>query len=81
MRFAPDMRVPSYSIAKSAFAGVALMRLGQLYGPEVYNLKIKDYIPAPMIRGKWDGTTFGNTSDMATGNFNLGGYEADEDSP
>lgn len=79
--FCSDMRVPSYSIAKSAFAGVALMRLGQLYGPEVYNLKIKDYIPASMIRGKWDGTTFGNTSDMATGNFNLAGYEADEDSP
>ncbi len=79
--FCSDMRVPSYSIAKSAFAGVALMRLGQLYGPEVYNLKIKDFVPAQMIRGKWDATTFGNTSDMATGNFNLGGYEADEDSP
>ncbi len=79
--FCGEMRVPSYSIAKSAFAGVALMRLGQIYGPKVYGLKIKDYIPAAVIRGKWDQTTFGNTSDMATGNFNLGDYEADEDSP
>jgi len=79
--FCAEMRVPSYSIAKSVFAGVALMRLGQLYGPEVYNLKIKDFTPASVIRGNWDATTFGNTSDMATGNFNLGGYEADEDSP
>ena len=78
--FCSDMRAPSYSIAKSAFAGVALMRLGQLYGPEVYDLKIKDFLPHSMIRGKWDATTFGNTSDMATGNFNLGGYEADENS-
>ncbi|MBV9573221.1 MAG: hypothetical protein JOY93_04145, partial [Acidobacteriales bacterium] len=29
--FCSDMRVPSYSIAKSVFAGVALMHLGQLY--------------------------------------------------
>ncbi len=78
--FCAEMRLPSYSIAKSAFAGVALMRLGQIYGPEVYGLKIKDFIPAAVIRGKWDETTFGDTSDMATGNFNLGDYEADEDS-
>jgi hypothetical protein len=79
--FCAEMRVPSYSIAKSAFAGVALMRLGQLYGADVYGLKIKDFVPASVIRGKWDATTFGNASDMATGNFNLGDYEADEDSP
>ncbi len=79
--FCSEMRVPSYSIAKSAFAGVALMRLGQLYGADVYGSKIRDFIPASVIRGKWDATTFGNASDMATGNFNLGDYEADEDSP
>jgi hypothetical protein len=79
--YCAEMRVPSYSIAKSAFAGVALMRLGQLYGSEVYGLKIKDFVPHSVIRGNWAVTTFGNTSDMATGNFNLGEYEADEDSP
>jgi hypothetical protein len=73
--FCADMRVPSYSIAKSVFAGVALMRLGQLYGTGVYNEKIKDFIPEYTTGGKWDATTFGNTSDMATGNFNSGGYE------
>ena len=78
--YCSEMRVPSYSIAKSAFAGVALMRLGQLYGADVYNAKIKDFIPAKFIRGHWDDTTFSNASDMATGNFNSTGYEADEDS-
>jgi hypothetical protein len=78
--FCSEMRLPSYSIAKSVFAGVALMRLGQLYGPSVYNLRIKDYIPADAIEGRWGETTFGNTSDMATGNFNSTAYEADEDS-
>ena len=79
--FCADMRLPSYSIAKSIFAGVALMRLGQLYGAKVYDQLIKNYVPDYVLGGKWDATTFGNASDMATGNYNLEGYEADEDSP
>lgn len=79
--FCGDMRLPSYSIAKSIFAGVALMRLGELYGTGVYTQLIKDYIPQYTAGGNWATTTFGNTSDMATGNYNLGEYEADEDSP
>ena len=79
--FCADMRLPSYSIAKSVFAGVALMRLGQLYGRGVYSELVKSFVPQYVLGGKWDATTFGNTSDMATGNFNLDGYEADEESP
>ena len=79
--FCAEMRLPSYSIAKSVFAGIALMRLGQLYGPGAYNLKIKDFVPPGPGEGNWEQTTFGNTSDMATGNFNSDAYEADEDSP
>jgi hypothetical protein len=79
--FCDDMRLPSYSIAKSLFAGVALMRLGQLYGRGVYSELITTYIPKHFVRGKWDATTLNNASDMATGNYNLPGYEADEDSP
>lgn len=79
--FCEDMRLPSYSIAKSMFAGVALMRLGQLYGTGVYAEQIKDHLPAEFMRGKWEATTFNNASDMATGYYNLDGYEVDEDSP
>ncbi len=79
--FCAEMRLPSYSIAKSVFAGVALMRLGQLYGSGVYSELIANYIPKNFIRGNWEKTTFNNVSDMATGNYNLEGYEADEDSP
>lgn len=79
--FCSEMRLPSYSIAKSVFAGVALMRLGQIYGSGVYSELIANYIPKPFIRGHWETTTFNNVSDMATGNCNLDGYEADEDSP
>jgi hypothetical protein len=79
--FCGDMRLPSYSIAKSVFAGVALMRIGELYGTGVYNQLIKSFIPETSIGGNWDATTFNNASDMATGNYNLDAYEADEDSP
>jgi hypothetical protein len=76
--FCEEMRLPSYSIAKSVFAGVALMRLGQLYGPSVYGLRLTDYLPAKAPRGRWDETTFGHASDMATGNFDSDRYEEDE---
>jgi len=79
--FCEDMRLPSYSIAKSVFAGIALMRLGQTYGTGVYGQLIKNFIPAKFVAGNWDTTTFNNVSDMATGNYNLDAYEADEDSP
>jgi hypothetical protein len=76
--FCDEMRLPSYSIAKSAFAGVALMRLAQLYGPRVYSLLIKDFVPEHSTGGKWDATTFTHTLSMATGNFDSDAYEADE---
>jgi hypothetical protein len=79
--YCEEMRLPSYSIAKSAFAGMALMRLGQLYGHSVYTELIKSYIPQYQEGGNWETTTFSDASDMATGNYNLPGYEADEDSP
>jgi hypothetical protein len=79
--FCEEMRLPSYSIAKSVFAGVALMRLAQLYGTGVYDLRIKDFAAPKPNEGNWEQTTFGNASDMATGNFNSDAYEADEDSP
>jgi len=78
--FCDDMRLPSYSLAKSAVADVALMRLGQLYGPGVYNLLIKNYVSQYIDGGTWNITTFANTSDMATGNYNSSYYMSDEDS-
>src|SRR5271166_253944 len=79
--FCGEIRLPSYSIAKSVFAGVALMRLGQLFGTPVYNQLIKSFITESSSGGNWSATTFNNASDMATGNYNLDAYEADEDSP
>ncbi len=78
--FCGDMRLPSYSIAKSAFADTAMMRLGELYGTGVYSLLIKSYVPQYVDGGNWNSTTFTDASDMATGNYNSSSYMSDENS-
>ncbi len=79
--FCDSMRLPSYSLAKSSFAGLAMMWLGQQYGSEVYGRLIRDYVPQYVDGGDWTNVTFDNTSDMATGNYLSAKPEADEDSP
>jgi hypothetical protein len=79
--FCDNMRLPSYSIAKSAFAGVALLWLGQEYGSSVYGQLIRNHVPQYLDGGDWTNVTFANTSDMATGNYISTKEEEDEDSP
>jgi CubicO group peptidase (beta-lactamase class C family) len=77
--YCEEMRLPSYSTAKSAFAAIALMRLGQKYGTNVYNLLIKDYVPeAALAAGDWSAVSLRNALDMSTGNFAQEGFELDE---
>ena len=77
--FCQDMRVPSYSTAKSAFAGLALERLGQVYGSSVYDLLLKSYVTEMTGKSAWDTPTFRNAADMATGNYDSASYMVDED--
>ncbi|HVW67876.1 MAG TPA: hypothetical protein VHB68_02825 [Steroidobacteraceae bacterium] len=76
--FCSEMRLPSYSTAKSAFSGLAMMRLGQLYGSGLYSDLIASYVPQYTDGGNWTSVTFGNTTDMATGNYISSAYESDE---
>lgn len=71
------LRVPSYSTAKSNFAGVAMMRLEQKYG-NVMNQSIAGFIGACNSNGNWQDVSLENAVDMATGNYNLSGYMSDE---
>lgn len=77
--FCDEMRLPSYSTAKSAFASVAMMRLGQLYGNKTYSQLIRDFLPQYTLGGDWSKVTFDNNLDMATGNYINTGFNADED--
>jgi len=71
-----EMRLPSYSTAKSALAGMAYMRLGQLYDPNLADILIKDYLP--QAGNDWANVTLGNALDMTTGHFALPTYMFDE---
>ena len=76
--FCSEMRMPSYSTAKSAFSSLAMMRLGELYGSSVYSSLISNWVPQYVDGGLWTNVTFGNASDMATGNYISSAYESDE---
>lgn len=78
--FCEWMRVPSYSTAKSIFAGMGMMRLTEKYGSGVPNILIKDYVPEySASSGNWTNVTLNNTLDMATGNYRFSTYMRDED--
>jgi hypothetical protein len=80
--YCAQMRYPSYSTAKSVFAGLALMRLAQRYGRELYDRPMKDDLPQLLSADKadWSAVTYGHSNDMATGNYLSSEEEADEDS-
>lgn len=76
--YCESLAVPSYSSAKSVFAGLSMMRLEKKY-PGTFGQKIGDYVPACASNGNWGDVTFANALDMATGNYALAGYMSDED--
>ncbi|GAA5191393.1 choice-of-anchor D domain-containing protein [Ferrimonas gelatinilytica] len=69
--------VPSYSTAKTVFAGAGLMRLEKLYAG-VKNEVIANYVSDCASNGNWGDVRFEDNLDMGTGNYNLTGYMSDE---
>lgn len=64
----PDyMRSGAFSVTKSIGASIALFRLAQKYGPQVFDLRIVDYLNVTANHNGWQDVTFGNCLDMATG--------------
>ena len=73
------MDIPSYSVAKSAVAGIALMRMERLH-PGVSDLPVSGFARASGCRTeKWDGVSFRHLLDMATGQYDSPAYMTDED--
>jgi CubicO group peptidase (beta-lactamase class C family) len=65
------------SVSKSIGAGVAMLWLAQEYGPEVFDLRITDYVEIDVGHDGWEEVTFGDVLDMATG---VGDNSPDPDS-
>ena len=75
------MDLPSFSVAKTAAAGIALMRMQALH-PGIADERVADHVPATGCRSpKWDGVRFIDLLDMASGHYEASAYMADEDSP
>jgi hypothetical protein len=74
--FCSSLILPSYSTAKSAFGGLAMMRLEQKY-PGTRSLPVKPYVPACNTTA-WTGVSLEHTLDMATGNYKSFIYMIDE---
>jgi hypothetical protein len=75
--FCQLLALPSYSTAKSVVAGFGLMRLEQKYGGSQRALSISDYV-SECAASRWGDVSFGQTLDMATGNYNSSGASVDE---
>ena len=78
--FCAELTLPSYSLAKSLFGGLASMRLSLLY-PGVMSEKIADYIPACAATGTWSDVTFSDNLNMASGHYISVADQVDEAAP
>jgi len=71
------MRHGVFSVTKSMGAAVALLRLAEKYGDEIFDYKISDYVDVTANHKGWDNVTFANALSMATG---VGDMEPDRSS-
>ncbi len=62
-----EMRHGVWSVTKTAAGLVTILRLAQVYGDEIFDLKIKDYLNVTAEHDGWDEVTFGHAASMATG--------------
>jgi hypothetical protein len=77
--FCEELVLPSYSVAKSVFGSLGLMRLERRY-PGARDQKVVDYVPDCAAQGGWSGVTFGNLLDMSSGHWTSAAAYADENS-
>jgi CubicO group peptidase (beta-lactamase class C family) len=62
-----SMRHGSFSVTKSMGAAIAMLRLAEKYGEEVFELKIVDYVEVTADHDGWEEVTFADALNMATG--------------
>jgi hypothetical protein len=65
--YCASMRHGSFSIMKSMGAAIAMLRLAEKYGEEVFDLRIADYVEVTAAHDGWELVTFADALDMATG--------------
>ncbi len=78
--YCDEIELPSYSLAKSMFAALALMRLERLH-PGTRLERVADHVPECRASGRWSDVTLENLLDMASGNYLSAAEHADEFDP
>jgi hypothetical protein len=62
-----EMRNAAFSVTKSVGAAVALLRLAQKYGDDVFDQKIANFLAVTATHDGWKDVTFADALNMATG--------------
>lgn len=75
--FCAELDLPSYSLAKSIFAGMAYMVLKQEF-PGVGESRVDQFVPECAADERWKGVTLAHLLDMRSGNFESLEADADE---
>ncbi len=75
--FCDELVLPSYSTAKSLFAGLAMLRLAKIY-PNIYHEKVTDWVPA-CDQQSWQEVTLGHLLNMTSGHYLSNKDTGDED--
>lgn len=74
--FCSQLILPSYSTAKSIFAGLSMLHLAKEF-PLIFDEKVQNWLPE--CHGEqWRGVTFGHLLNMSTGNYHSLGHSVDE---
>ncbi len=74
--FCSQMVLPSYSTAKSIFAGLAMFYLAK-NDNDIFKQQVSDWVDE--CQGdNWQGVTFGHLLNMSTGNYQAIGHSVDE---
>ena len=74
--FCSQLILPSYSTAKSIFAGLAMLYLETIY-PNIFNEKVSDWV-AQCNGNRWKKVTFSHLLNMVTGNYDAIEHVRDE---
>jgi len=74
--FCSQLILPSYSTAKTLFAGLAMFYLENIY-PSIFNEKVTNWV-AQCSGKNWQGVTFSHLLNMTTGNYDKSEHGADE---
>ncbi len=77
--FCDVLDLPSYSLAKSVFAGLTYLLLSKRW-PELATMPVASLVPECRLADKrWDGVTLAHLVNMTTGNYKSAVFNADED--